>query len=128
MQPQNFARQAPLTGSCEKAADPGAVGRIGMTERVRQDDRALAFPQIAVDLLAVAADVTDEIEHIVGDLQSMPKQIAEQDCDEDLGLGKLRMANRPNGAQNVAERHAGVTGGMWTNEGRFSVSPKAADT
>jgi hypothetical protein len=76
VQSQDFTRQEPLSRPCQEAADPRAVGLIGMTERVRQHHCALPFPQIAIDL-AVATDVTDEIEDIVGDLERDAEQKAE---------------------------------------------------
>src|SRR5678816_962287 len=52
VEPQYLARQAAFAGAREEAADPRAIGARRMFERVREDECPLAFPEIAVDLLA----------------------------------------------------------------------------
>ena len=54
MEPQHFARQTALARPRQKAADPRTVSAIGLAERVREQKGPFAFPEIAVDLLAVS--------------------------------------------------------------------------
>ena len=76
VQTQHLARQPALARPCQKADDPAAVDGADALQRMRQDERALALPQVAVDLLAVALDAAAQVEHVVGDPVGQPEQVA----------------------------------------------------
>ena len=74
---EDLARQPLLARPGEEGADPIAIGAAGVAESVRQEERALALPQIAVDLLAVTLQVSGEVQDVVGDLKGQPEQKSE---------------------------------------------------
>src|SRR5215475_2611844 len=77
MKPQHLARQAALARPRQEIADPRTVRAIGLSERVGEQKRPLAFPEIAVDFLAVSRNVPFEVQNIVGDLEGKAEQTAQ---------------------------------------------------
>src|SRR6516162_3249023 len=75
--PQHLARQATLARSRQEAGHPCLVRALGVAERTREQQGPFAFPEIAVDFLAVLRNVSFEVQNIVGDLEGEPKQVAE---------------------------------------------------
>src|SRR5829696_8246703 len=55
--------------ACQDLKGAVAVGGRGVAERVEQDQRALALPEVAPDLLAVVVRVGAQVQQVVGDLE-----------------------------------------------------------
>src|SRR5262245_46423704 len=68
MEPQHLA------WPCQKAAHPGAVRAAASSDRTRE---AFSLPEITADLLPVSGKAPLEVQHVVGDLERQPEQVAE---------------------------------------------------
>src|SRR6266699_419019 len=77
MESQHLTRQTALAWSRQETANPLALGAIGAIQRVREHNGPFPFPEITVDLLAVACNIADKVENIVPELERKPEQIPE---------------------------------------------------
>jgi hypothetical protein len=77
MEPQHLAWQAALARPRQKAAHPGAVRAAGSSDRTREQKGAFSLPEITADLLPVSGKAPLEVQHVVGDLERQPEQVAE---------------------------------------------------
>ena len=77
MQPQHLTQQAAFARPRHKAADPGAVRAAGVSQRVREEKGTFSLPEITADLFPVSRETSLEVQHVVGDLECQPEQVAE---------------------------------------------------
>ena len=87
---------------------------------MREQEGPFAFPEIAVDLLAVARNVAVEVEHVVGDLERQPEQIAE--AIEPIEILIVSVGDERADPHRVNEA---VPGGLLQHEPQIVVRPDA---
>src|SRR5262245_60444609 len=77
MEPPPLAWQAALARPRQKAAHPGAVRAAGSSDRTREQNGPFSLPEITADFLPVSGKAPLEVQHVVGDLERQPEQVAE---------------------------------------------------
>ena len=74
---ETSARQPAFARPLEKAREPLPVAQTGVRQRVGQEKRPFALPQIAIDFLAVALQTSVQVQNVVCDLERQSNQKAE---------------------------------------------------
>jgi hypothetical protein len=77
MEPQHLAQEAALARPRQKAADPSSVRVAGSSQRMRERKGPFPLKEITADLLPVSGKAPLEVQHVVGDLERQPEQVAE---------------------------------------------------